>query len=197
MVRYVNLVGNAVARQAPRDVAYHFAILDSDAVTAASVPGGDGRHPRRFANMTNEADGGCYRARDRARGRPPPGEGSSVQETSQFAKTERLRHPAGEDSSFAARSYPRPTLRYSRDKELEADRNGLQYSAKAGYDAAGLRDFLEGFSRRRLRSRKTSAPWACGARRTHRCRSEWPLSIPSSPRFPRAARRSMTASPSR
>src|ERR1700682_1657822 len=40
MTKYVNLVGNSVARQAGRAVTYHFAILDTDVVTAVSLPGG-------------------------------------------------------------------------------------------------------------------------------------------------------------
>src|SRR5206468_4029917 len=31
---------------------------------------------------------------------------------------------------------------HSRDEEMESDRVGFQYAARAGYDPAGLRDFL-------------------------------------------------------
>jgi predicted Zn-dependent protease len=148
MVRYVNLVGNAVARQAPRDVAYHFAILDSDAVTAMSMPGGYVFVTRgALANMTNEAELAGVIGHEIAHvdGRHLEKE-VRAQKTSQFAKTEAASHiPAGAELvNIAGEIVTRAlTLRYSRDKELEADRNGLQYSAKAGYDAAGLRDFLQ------------------------------------------------------
>ena len=39
MTRYVNLVGNAVARQSGRSIPYHFAILKTGVVTAVSLPG--------------------------------------------------------------------------------------------------------------------------------------------------------------
>src|SRR5437899_5261551 len=41
LVRYVNLVGNTVAKQAPRgDVQYHFGVLDTMSVNALALPGG-------------------------------------------------------------------------------------------------------------------------------------------------------------
>src|SRR6266481_725015 len=40
LVRYVNLVGQAVAQYAPRQVPYRFGILDSDIVGAFALPGG-------------------------------------------------------------------------------------------------------------------------------------------------------------
>src|SRR5258705_1441033 len=57
MTRYVSLVGNTVARQATRDVPYHFGILDTEAVTALSLPGGFVFVTRgALANMRNEAE---------------------------------------------------------------------------------------------------------------------------------------------
>ncbi len=148
MVRYVNLVGNAVARQAPRDVTYHFAILDSDAVTAMSMPGGYVFVTRgALINMSSEAQLAGVLGHEIAHvdGRHLEKE-VRTQKSSQFAKTEAASHiPAGAELvNLAGEIVTRAlTLRYSRDKELEADRNGLQYSAKAGYDPAGLRDFLQ------------------------------------------------------
>src|SRR5207248_191676 len=41
MMKYVNLVGNTVAKQGARtDTQYHFAILDTDVVNAMAMPGG-------------------------------------------------------------------------------------------------------------------------------------------------------------
>src|ERR1700730_7909644 len=40
LVRYVNLVGQAVAQYAPRQVPYRFGVLDSDIVGAFALPGG-------------------------------------------------------------------------------------------------------------------------------------------------------------
>src|SRR6267154_4213004 len=57
MTRYVNLVGNTVARQSGRSAPYHFAILDTDVVTAVSLPGGYIFITRgALANLHNEAE---------------------------------------------------------------------------------------------------------------------------------------------
>ena len=152
MVKYVNLVGNAVARQAPRAVDYHFAILDSEAVTAMSMPGGYVFVTRgALANMKNEAELAGVIGHEIAHvdGRHLEKE-VRAQKTSQFAKTEAASHvPAGPELvGIAGAVVTRAlTLRYSRDKELEADRNGLQYASKAGYDPAGLRNFLQVLSK--------------------------------------------------
>jgi predicted Zn-dependent protease len=152
MVKYVNLVGNAVARQSPRAVDYHFAILDSEAVTAMSMPGGYVFVTRgALANMSNESELAGVLGHEIAHvdGRHLEKE-VRAQKTSEFAKTEAASHvPAGAELvNIAGAVVTRAlTLRYSRDKELEADRNGVQWAAKAGYNPAGLRDFLQVLSK--------------------------------------------------
>jgi beta-barrel assembly-enhancing protease len=152
MVKYVNLVGNAVARQAPRDVPYHFAILDSEAITALSLPGGYIFVTRgALANISNEAELAGVLGHEVAHvdGRHLEKE-MRTQKSAQFAKSEAAEHvPSGAELINLAGQVVTSalTLKVSRDKELEADRNGMRWSSKAGYDPHGLPNFLEVLAR--------------------------------------------------
>jgi len=71
---------------------------------------------------------------------------SARRKTAQFAKEEAASHvPAGAEliniaGSVVTRAL---TLQVSRDKESEADKVGVEFSSKAGYDPTGLRNFLQ------------------------------------------------------
>src|SRR5215471_13246141 len=148
MVKYVNLVGNAVARQSGRSIAYHFGILDTDVVTAVSLPGGYIFITRgALANLKNESELAGVLAHEVAHIDKRHLEREiRAQKNADFAKTEAASHvPVGEElanmaGSIVTRSL---TLQVSRDKESEADKFGVEYSSKAGYDASGLRNFLQ------------------------------------------------------
>ena len=148
MTRYVNLVGNTVARQAPREVPYHFAILDTEIVTALSLPGGYVFLTRgALANMRNEAELAGTLAHEVAHvdGRHLEREIRS-KKSSQFAKEEAASHvPQGVELTNLAGDLVNGALttQVSRDKENEADKVGTELAAKAGYDPAGLKNFLE------------------------------------------------------
>jgi beta-barrel assembly-enhancing protease len=148
MVRYVNLVGNTVARQAGRDVPYHFGILDTEVVTALSLPGGYIFVTRgALANMRNEAELAGTLAHEVAHvdGRHLEREIRS-KKSSQFAKEEAAtRVPQGAELVNLAGDLVNGALttQVSRDKETEADKIGTELAAKAGYDPAGLKSFLE------------------------------------------------------
>jgi len=148
MTRYVNLVGNTVARQSGRSVLYHFAILDTDVVTAVSLPGGYIFITRgALANLHNEAELAGVLSHEVAHvDRRHLEKEIRAQKTAQFAKEEAASHvPAGAEliniaGSVVTRAL---TLQVSRDKESEADKVGVEMSSKAGYDASGLRNFLQ------------------------------------------------------
>jgi beta-barrel assembly-enhancing protease len=148
MTRYVNLVGNAVARQSGRSLAYHFAILDTDVVTAVSLPGGYIFITRgALANLHNEAELAGVLAHEIAHvDRRHLEKEIRAQKTAQFAKEEAASHvPAGAELVNIAGNVVTHalTLQVSRDKESEADKVGVDLSAKAGYDPTGLRNFLQ------------------------------------------------------
>jgi len=148
MTRYVNLVGNTVARQSGRSAPYHFAILDTDVVTAVSLPGGYIFITRgALANLHNEAELAGVLAHEVAHvDRRHLEKEIRAQKTAQFAKEEAASHvPAGAEliniaGSVVTRAL---TLQVSRDKESEADKVGVEFSSKAGYDPTGLRNFLQ------------------------------------------------------
>jgi len=148
MVRYVNLVGNTVARQSGRSVQYHFGVLDTEVVTAVSLPGGYIFITRgALANLKNEAELAGVLAHEIAHiDRRHLEKEVRAQKTADFAKSEAASHvPAGAElvniaGSVVTRAL---TLQVSRDKESEADKVGVEMSSKAGYDASGLRNFLQ------------------------------------------------------
>jgi beta-barrel assembly-enhancing protease len=148
MVRYVNLVGNTVARQAGRDVPYHFAVLDTEVVTALSLPGGYIFVTRgALANMRNESELAGTLAHEVAHVDARHLEREvRAKKSSQFAKEEAAtRVPQGAELVNLAGDLVNGALttQVSRDKETEADKTGTELAAKAGYDPAGLKNFLE------------------------------------------------------
>lgn len=148
MVKYVNLVGDTVARQASRAVPYHFAILDTEVITAVSLPGGFVFITRgALANIHSEAELAGTLAHEVAHvDRRHLEKEIRSQKTSQFAKEEAAsRVPQGAELVNLTGDVMKNalTLQVSRDKENEADQVGLDFSSRAGYDAAGLRNFLQ------------------------------------------------------
>lgn len=148
MSRYVNLVGSTVSRQADRDVPYRFGILDTEVVTALSLPGGYIFITRgALANMRSEAELAGTLAHEVAHvDRRHLEREVRAKKGSQFAKEEAVaRVPAGQQLANMAGELVTNslTLQVSRDKESEADKVGTELAAKAGYNPAGLKNFLE------------------------------------------------------
>ena len=148
MVDYLNMVGNTVARQSPRDIHYHFAILDTEAVDAMGLPGGYVFVTRGLlANITTESQLAGVLGHEIAHvDRRHLEKEVRAQKTAAFAKEEaaekiptaaELINMAGDVVTTAL------TSQVSRDKEAEADKFGLDFAAKAGYTPSGLRDILD------------------------------------------------------
>jgi len=179
LVRYVNLVGQAVAQYAPRQVPYRFGILDSDIVGAFALPGGFIFITKTaIEGMTNEAQlagalghevvhvsSGTWKRRSGAR-RIQPGP----------PKRPRPRHPPRWRPIISKR---RPThscrrcfnMRLSRDKEDGSDERGTLMAAQAGTPPVACWNFYARCSKSapnlkpaRLR---TTAEHASILRRTH------------------------------
>jgi predicted Zn-dependent protease len=147
MVDYLNMVGNTVARQSPRDIHYHFAILDTETVDAMGLPGGYVFVTRGLlANITSESQLAGVLGHEIAHvDRRHLEKEVRAQKTAAFAKEEaaeriptaaELINMAGDVITTAL------TSQVSRDKEAEADKVGLDFAAKAGYAPSGLRDIL-------------------------------------------------------
>jgi len=145
MERYVNLVGSAVAQQAPRQVPYKFGILDTEVITALSLPGGYVFVTRgALANMHSEAELAGTLAHEIAHVDQRHLEKEiRSRESMQFVKDEAAQFNQTKLGALAANSVQSAlTQRYSRDKEADADRLGVEFADKAGYAPNGLRVFL-------------------------------------------------------
>lgn len=167
LTRYVALVGNAVAVQSDRpDLHYYFGVLDTDEINAFAAPGGYvlvtrgtlglmrdeaalagvlghevGHVALRHHNETIKEErqsalkkGGFLSAAQIGLGFAHVGGAGDVA-LHTFAP---IALKAGADTTFSA------LLKgHSRKEEGEADGVGFKYAARAGYDPAGLRDFLQ------------------------------------------------------
>jgi len=163
MVNYVNLVGNTVARQGPRDVPYHFAVLDTEIINAFALPGGYIFITRgALANMKSEAELAGTLAHEVAHV-----DGRHLEKQVRAKKNKQLvgqtafeemgsRVPAPAELTSLAKDLVTEALStsYSPASESEADKKGTEFAAYAGYRATGLRDFLRmlagAFDARRL-----------------------------------------------
>ena len=152
MVNYVNLVGNTVARQGPREVPYHFAILDTEIINAFALPGGYVFITRgALANMKNEAELAGTLAHEVAHV-----DGRHLERQVRAKKNKQLasetlfqelgsRVPGPSELTSLAKDVVTEALTtsYSPASESEADKKGTEFAAVAFYRATGLRDFLE------------------------------------------------------
>ena len=149
LARYVNLVGQAVAQYAPRQVPYRFGILDSDIVGAFALPGGFIFITKTaLESMTNEAQLAGALGHEivhvserhlESAIRSKKNSSWAVEEAK--AKTgsvtpEVLRRRA---DAFLTEMF---NMRLSRDKEDGADERGTLMAVQAGYSANGLLEFL-------------------------------------------------------
>jgi len=145
MVRYVNMVGNTVAAQAPRAVPYKFGILNTEVITALSLPGGYVFITRgALANMTSEAELAGTLAHEIAHVDQRHLEKEIRSKNSmQMIQNEVSQFTSGQLQQLAGASLNTAlTQHFSRDKESDADRLGVTFAQKAGYQASGLRFFL-------------------------------------------------------
>jgi beta-barrel assembly-enhancing protease len=154
MTHYVNLVGHALAAHSSRvgSLQYRFGILDTEAITAFGIPGGYVFVTRgAIANMKDESELAGALAHEIAHVDNRHLEKEiRAKKMTKLATSEGMdqlgnRVPMGGLLKEVANEIVTQavTTSYGRDKEEEADRKGTELAASAGYDAAGLRNFLE------------------------------------------------------
>jgi predicted Zn-dependent protease len=154
LTRYVALVGNAVAAHSERpDLRYYFAVLDASEVNAFAAPGGFIFVTKgALSVMKDEATLAGVLAHEIAHVAR-----RHAVETIKAQKRTDLVLLAGREAtaqssigafsgaiSAAADTVAEQVILkgFGRAEETEADRIGFGYAASAGYDPAGLRDFL-------------------------------------------------------
>lgn len=156
MTHYVNLVGDTVAQFGTRPMQYHFAILDTEMVNAFAMPGGYVFITRgALANISNESELAGVLAHEVAHVdgrhleriiRDKKLTGIAVQTGAEVGASQAggiAGFAAGMVDQYAAQAITSAlTQNYGPDKERDADKAGTDFAAKAGYDPAGLRNFL-------------------------------------------------------
>jgi predicted Zn-dependent protease len=148
MTGYVNLVGNTVARGGARPIQYHFGILDSEVLSAFALPGGYVFVTRgALVNIKNEAELAGVLAHEIAHvdGRHLEREIRNKKATKWAVQEGTAKIPGPSELKNIANDLVGNVLtqRYGQDKEAEADKRGLELATNAGYDPAGLRNFLQ------------------------------------------------------
>jgi predicted Zn-dependent protease len=161
LTKYVALVGNSVAATSDRpDLRYYFAVLDTPEVEALAAPGG-------FVFVSR---GALSTMRDEAMLAGVLGHEVghvALKHHNATIKAQRTKALAMFGANIGLRFVPGPAGAFtpvmslvadgiaegvlkghSREEEMESDRVGFQYAARAGYDPAGLRDFLSALSAR-------------------------------------------------
>jgi predicted Zn-dependent protease len=149
LTRYVNLVGNTVARESKRpDLPYRFAVLDSDSINAFSCPGGYIFVTRgTLAIIESEAELASVLAHEVAH----VSEKHIIKEIEKAQFLRAGERVAGDLLHADTRIFDAVTSfgtellfkGLSRTDEYEADKLSIIYTAEAGYDPNGLFSFLE------------------------------------------------------
>lgn len=145
LLRYVNLVGRAVAQFAPRQLPYRFGVLNTDIVAAFALPGGfvfvtQGalQHMGNEAQLAGVLGHEIVHVAERHLERE-----IRSRATSKWV-AEEARGMTGDFLQERADALVKDLfdMRLSRDKEDHADRDGVLLASKAGYAAGGLVEFL-------------------------------------------------------
>ena len=154
---YVKAVGDKVAQTSDRkDIAYHFAVINQNAVNAFSLPGGYVyAYTELMKAASDEAEFASVIAHE-------------VAHVAARHSTERLTDEYGYQfiAGLVLGENPNATaklvtdlaatggfLTYSRDDEYEADQLGAKYLYAAGYDPQAMVDFLD-----KLKALETNQP---------------------------------------
>lgn len=160
LTRYVTMVGNAVAAESERpDVRYRFAVLDTPEVNAFAAPGGFIFVTRgALAAMRDEATLAGVLAHEIAHVALRHGiddvkaakrKHLAVVGVQQGLAQTGVRAFSGLIALAADAVADQIVLKgFSRADESAADRAGIAYAGRVGYDPAGLRDFLQALNQR-------------------------------------------------
>jgi predicted Zn-dependent protease len=155
LTHYVALVGNSVAAVSDRpDLRYYFAVLDSPDINALAAPGGfvfvtrgaldamkdeaalAGVLGHEVGHIALRHHGETIKAQKKKALTMAVG-----QEALAYSRVGAFRNLIGLTADTIAEQV---ILKgHSRAEEMESDKVGFQYAARAGYDPAGLREFLQ------------------------------------------------------
>ncbi len=151
LTAYLNEICQRLARVSHRpQLTYQFKIIDSSVINAFAVPGGYIYFSRGIlAVLNNEAELSSVMGHE-------IGHITARHTAKQYTKAQLAQIGLGVGSIFvdsplitslAQLGVGMLFLRFSRDNEREADRLGVEYATKAGYDASHLANFFEALNR--------------------------------------------------
>jgi predicted Zn-dependent protease len=154
LTKYVALVGNTVAAASDRpDIRYYFAVLDSDEINALAAPGGFVFVTRgalrlmpdeaALAGVLGHEIGHIALKHHEETIKASKRKSLAVMGLQTAASFTRAGQFSGLIGATADAVAEQVILKgHSRAEEMESDKVGFQYAARAGYDPAGLREFL-------------------------------------------------------
>ncbi|MGB9630044.1 MAG: M48 family metalloprotease, partial [Thermodesulfobacteriota bacterium] len=159
---YLNGIGQRLAKVSHRpQLDYQFKIIDSSVVNAFAVPGGYVYFSRGIlAVLNNEAELSSVMGHE-------IGHITARHSAKQYSKAQLAQLGLGVGSIFVDSSLMTSLaqlgvsmlfLKFSRDYEREADRLGVEYASKAGYDASQLANFFETLNRLNPGSDRSGLP---------------------------------------
>jgi predicted Zn-dependent protease len=160
---FLNRIGDEMGLLSHRpNLKYHFKILDTPVINAFAVPGGFIYFTRGIlAQLNNEAE--LIGVMGHEMGHITARHTASQQSRQQLSQliliggmiaSEDFRELAG----YAMQGMQLLFLSYSRDNEREADRLGVEYSSKVGYDASKMADFFEVLKKMNMASEHAGVP---------------------------------------
>jgi predicted Zn-dependent protease len=153
LTRYVASVGNTVAATSERpDLRYYFAVLDSPDINALATPGGFVFVTTGALNLMNDEatlagvlghEVGHIALRHHGETIKAQKKKAVAMRTGQIGLQFTKAAPFTNLIALAADAIGEVVLKgHSRGEEMDSDQVGFQYAARAGYDPAGLREFL-------------------------------------------------------
>ncbi len=159
---YLNEIGQRIAKVSHRpQLSYQFKIIDASVVNAFAVPGGYLYFSRGIlASLNSEAELAGVVGHE-------IGHIAARHSAQQYSKAQLAQFGLGLGSilidsplliGVAQFGVGMLFLRFSRDHEREADRLGVEYASKAGYDASQLANFFEMLNRMNPGSDRSGLP---------------------------------------
>jgi predicted Zn-dependent protease len=163
LMNFITAEGNKMGAISHRpNLQYHFKILDSPVVNAFAVPGGYIYFTRGIlAQFNNEAE--LMGVLGHEMGHVTARHSLSQQTKQTFGQVLLaggmvVAPDLAQYADYAMQGMQLLFLKFSRDNEREADRLGVEYSSKIGYDATRMADFFNVLNKMNMESEHAGVP---------------------------------------
>lgn len=163
LLAFIESKGTEMGRISHRpDLQYHFRILDSPVVNAFAVPGGYIYFTRGMLAQLN-SQAGLIGILGHEMGHITARHSASQQSQQQLAQLALIGGMIASEEfarygQLAMQGMGLLFLKFSRDHEREADRLGVEYASKVGFDAHRMADFFQVLNRMNMESSQGGVP---------------------------------------